>query len=492
MPDTADSNSDELLQRIIVDLRQYEVPDFPHADLPGFQDAAMHEALQPRSSSFRRAIMNRRFHLCAASLVVLIATGLLWITVLSTSPTSFAFGDVKEAVSQSRSVRYTVTTTGWRNDPWPDPYVTKVMSLEPGLARVETGDGEQQIFNSQEGRFLLIRHNARKAMVYPLYPPSNDSVPAFDDFSKRLRDIPSAATRKIGERETDGRRVIEFLWKQNGTDFVVSVDATTKLPVRMEVNRGKVSKGKEIREVYSDFVFDARMDESLFRTVPPEGYEIEERVPDESCDSYPQKDSETLVLSPTDGMGPVKRGMTTEEIIRLLGKPDWITKSETIVGPIPHPGAKGRKGHLQTLEYDSRGFHITVTPSREISISCFNQHRRGPMVRDFVGRTKEGIRLGASRDEVRKTYGKPEIDKEDYIKYIRLGWEFFFRNKKLCSINVSKPPRDDIQIRVLSDGSILEAVPGVDIDAMIDEDGNLKKHPEKMKWRPAPTSRDDR
>lgn len=491
MPDSADSNPDELLQRIIADLRQYEVPDFPHTDLSFSQNAAMHEAPQPRSSPFRRAIMNRRFHLCAASLVVLIAAGLLWITFLSTSATSFAFGDVKEAVSQSRSVRYTVTTTGWKNDPWPDPYVTKVMSLEPGRTRAEKSNGEQQIFNSQEGRFLLIRHKARKAMVYPLYPPSDDSVPAFDDFSKRLRDIPSAATRKIGEREIDGRRVIEFLWKQNGTDFVVSVDATTKLPVRMEVNRGKVRKDKEIREVYSDFVFDAKMDESLFNTVPPEGYEIEERVPDESCDSYPQKDSETLVVSPTDGMGPVKRGMAVDEIIRLLGKPDWITKRETTVGPVPHPGAKGRKGHLQTLEYDSRGFHITVTPSGEISISCFNQHRRGPMVRDFVGRTREGIRLGASRDEVRKTYGKPEIDKEDYIKYIRLGWEFFFRNKKLCSIKTSKPPRDDIQIRVLSDGRILQAVPGVDIDARIDEDGNLKRHPKGTEWRRPPTSQDD-
>jgi len=114
------------------------------------------------------------------------------------------------------------------------------------------------------------------------------------------------------------------------------------------------------------------------------------------------------------------------------------------------------------------------------------------MVRDFVGRTKEGIRLGASRDEVRNTYGKPEIDKEDYIKYIRLGWEFFFRNKKLCSINVSQPRRGDIQIRVLSDGSILEAVPGVDIDAMIDEDGNLKKHPKWKAMPPNPTREDER
>ena len=49
----------------------------------------------------------------------------------------------------------------------------------------------------------------------------------------------------------------------------------------------------EVLQQDSDFVFDTKMDESLFSTVPPEGYEIEERVPDESCGSYPQKDSPT-------------------------------------------------------------------------------------------------------------------------------------------------------------------------------------------------------
>ena len=32
-----------------------------------------------------------------------------------------------------------------------------------------------------------------------------------------------------------------------------------------------------------------------------------------------------------------------------------------------------------------------------------------------------------------------------------------------------------IRTRVLKDGTILQAAPGVDIDAMLDEDGDLKK-----------------
>lgn len=46
-----------------------------------------------------------------------------------------------------------------------------------------------------------------------------------------------------------------------------------------------------------------------------------------------------------------------------------------------------------------------------MSIRCFNQRAGGLMVRGFVGRTKEGVRLGASLDDVLKTYGKPDRDR---------------------------------------------------------------------------------
>jgi hypothetical protein len=59
--------------------------------------------------------------------------------------------------------------------------------------------------------------------------------------------------------------------------------------------------------------------------------------------------------------------------------------------------------------------------------------------------------------------------------YVALGWQFFFRNDKLCGFATNMPmPRrraDGVQTRVLKDGSILSTAPGVDIEKMIDKAG---------------------
>ncbi len=415
--------------------------------------------------------MNRRFQLSAGAAVVLIGMGLSWLLLSSFTRASWAFTDVKEAVSQSRSVTYQVTITGWKNDPWPDPYIRKMMILEPGRVRQEdTSIGEVYVTNVKEGRTLRIWHKQRKAAVYPLYPSSEDFRPPWTDFPEILKQVPAGATRRIGEKEIDGRKVIEFLWEEDGTKHIFAVDAATKLPVRMEVIRPKSQRRGELREVCSDFVFHAELDESLFSTAPPEGYEVEERVPDQSSDVYPEKDAETLVLSPTSGMGPAKFGMASEEIIRLLGKPDCITRIEA-----REPGGKGDTQCLETLEYESRGFHIGVNSKPDVGmtgISCFSQQRSGPTVRDFVGRTKDGIKLGASWEDVLSTYGKADVERNDYLYYIRLGWQFTFRNKRLCGIHVSRPLDERIEFKVLDDGSVLRYVKGAKIE--FDEEGRPK------------------
>lgn len=498
-----DRTADDVLKRVIDYLREQHVPDFPNPDI---------RAAKPSGFPLRRLAMNRPFQVSAVAVAALIATSLFWMLGAPSSRASFAFGDVKAAVGQTRSVSYRLTTTGWKGSPWPDPYVRTAMVLEPGRGRSETNTGEVQVFNLEEGRLLRVQHRERKAAIYPLYSPSNEAAPSFGDFSQQLRNIPAATTRKIGEREIDGRRVIEFLWRQDDADYVVAVDAATKLPVRMEVNRGKTHRGDEIREVFDDFVFDAEMDESLFSTSPPEGYEVEERVPDASCDSYPVEDAETLILSSAEGMGPIKFEMGAEEVIGLLGQPDWISRTEQFVSS--NPVSDGEKtsedrnsrsiGMLERLDYDSRGFHVTLaTRSRAdasrtcvTAIRCFNQEISGPMVRDFVGGTKEGIRLGASRENVLETYGKPDMEQDDALDYPDHGWTFTFSNERLCAIalRIVRPPPEGVQTRVLSDGAVLQAVPGVDVDAMIDEDGNLKEGFKRQAVSPleSPTGQDER
>ncbi len=425
--------------------------------------------------------MRHRLQLIAAAFLAMIVVGLLWKAGPLSSSQSFAFEQVQDALRQVRSVSYTVTTTGWKNQPWPDPHIVKCMALEPGQMRTET-EGEVQITNAQLGRFIRIQHKDRRVAIRPLYPTKDGTSSPFDDFSQRLRNIPAAATQHGNEHEVDGRHVVTFIWHIEDADHVVDVDAVTKLPIRMDVSRGKIGD-KEIREVFSDFVFDAPLDEALFSVKPPEGYAVEERVPDPSNDSYPEKDAATLIVSPGN-FGPVKSDMKAEEIIQLLGKPDWISKAEIAALPVPKPSVVNKTGTVETLEYDSRGFQLTILPSGGLTISCFNQARSGPLVRDFVGQTKEGVKLGASREEILSKYGKPEMDQTGFLGYLELGWQFMFRENKLCGINTTPPmPRrqaNGIRTRVLKNGTVLQAAPGVDIDTMIDEDGNITK---KKLWK---------
>jgi hypothetical protein len=282
-------------------------------------------------------------------------------------------------------------------------------------------------------------------------------------------------------RDIDGRRGVQFRAKWHDDEFLVTVDAETTLPLRMEVSRGKVS-GKEIQEVFSDFVFDAPIDEAIFTLKPPKEYAVERHVPDRANKSYPADDAETLIVSP-GSFGPVTSGMPVEKIIQLLGKPDWIEKKEVAISPVPEPGLEEKKATFAQLEYDSRGFQLSVLPSGDLTISCFGQAQSGPLVRDFVGQTKESIRLGASRDDVIEAYGKPEIDRQDSLVYVALGWQFSFRDDKLCGWQTNRPmPKrsaSGIRTRVLKDGTILQTAPGVDIDAMIDKNGSLKEDVKK-------------
>ena len=130
-----DPITDDVLERVIDYLREQHVPDFPDPDV---------RVVKPSAFSLRRLAMNRPFQVSAVALAVLIATSLFWMLALPSSRASFAFGDVKAAVGQTRSMSYRLTTTGWKGNPWPDPYVRTAMVLEPGRGRSETNTGKSR------------------------------------------------------------------------------------------------------------------------------------------------------------------------------------------------------------------------------------------------------------------------------------------------------------------------------------------------------------
>jgi hypothetical protein len=282
--------------------------------------------------------------------------------------------------------------------------------------RKEQPLGMVTIEDYDKGVVMHVTPRRVSAVISPIY--ESEETKQYQAFRAMLRNVSESDAKRLPDREVDGRRVNEFLVRMYDQDYTVTVDPKTKLLNRLQTGQG------ENRTVFTDFEFDVPVDESLFRMEAPEGYTLSNRVPRNNRPQPPE--SMELLVSPEDGIGPVKFGTPVADIVRLLGEPDWRDDEED--------AAKRTE-----LGYDRRGFRLTANARRGLfAIRCFNRHGGAPTTVGFRGKTKEGIAINASLDDVLKTYGKPDTQLDFHLlSYRKQGYEFWFRDKKLVSISVS-------------------------------------------------------
>ena len=126
-----------------------------------------------------------------------------------------------------------------------------------------------------------------------------------------------------------------------------------------------------------------------------------------------QVNSNTPVsIEPGVGVGKVRAGMSMDEVIAQLGKPD------------------GKSGSRH-LEYRRLGFAVGFGRDGGVNVvMCGNSAGvNDSLAKAFTGRTKEGLGLGSSRADVVKAYGEPsEVEKDptarETLKYRPLGVTF--------------------------------------------------------------------
>jgi outer membrane lipoprotein-sorting protein len=387
----------------------------------------------------------------AAVLVVAFGMGILFLNSTSRHGAGAAFAEVQQALGASASVRFQVLNFVGGDD----PTVTTVIFQEPGRYRVELPSGEVVVEDFERKERMRVSHRDRTALIEPLYVSDTEKAPGADSLQK-LRELPGRATRKLGERTIGGRKVVDFSVPIDGDDSKLTVDAATKLPIRIEVTHVSRIEGKSIREVMTDFVFDGSHDDSLFRVVPPKGYSVTRRSRGEAD---PQ-DAATLIVSPEAGIGPAKFGMSVGEVVRALGEPNWRKEHRFAnnLNPQPELGAKdAKKAEFIVIElgYDARGFRLSTSNRSGLdAIECFDRSAMGPSVRDFQGKTREGIKLGASRADVIKAYGEPQAKLgTSSFMYAKLGWDFFFRGEQLVSMRAIRP-NPALEAQRQKDGSV--------------------------------------
>jgi hypothetical protein len=134
----------------------------------------------------------------------------------------------------------------------------------------------------------------------------------------------------------------------------------------------------------------------------------------------PLTSSASMIIEPGVSIGPVHSGMTMQQVIAELGKPDT-----------EQAGA---------LVYRNLG--LAVGPDMGgvgLSVLC-GVGGNAQFTKSFGGHTKEGIGIGASRDDIVKTYGQPSTASAGAMRYDSLGLGFLLKEGKVVMIAISLKP----------------------------------------------------
>jgi hypothetical protein len=265
---------------------------------------------QPSSKerNVRRNIMSLRN--LGAVAAVLLAIALLshwWAPSKETG--GFAFGQVQEQVEQTKTVQYVQTHRSRTKQNKAGPVETrKVMILGSHRMReeVKTTAGDPlpkgEVWTTGLADYIMVQNMATGKMIdlYPsekgysipqeilgIDPDTNElkrqkivPIPKVD-FYNQIRGFPADKAKRLPDRTIGGRvatgfQLVETAAGPRGrrtSTRTYWVDRETKLPVRIEASHRSTDPMMVDSDwVYSDFVFDAPLDEALFSTDPPAGY----------------------------------------------------------------------------------------------------------------------------------------------------------------------------------------------------------------------------
>jgi len=279
-------------------LREAAVPDGPSRQLVEETCERLRslEAAPRRDPQLktRRTIMFQivRYSGVTAALALL-AVG-VWSLVMDRSA-GLAFAEVQEQVKKVRSVRYIET----RTDPQPDggaPVITERRHFVLGryLQRTETLDRDGQpdyisISDAEHGTNVVIQPNAKRFVILSTQVETDfdgtnqtetEITPSPEaDIYKVVSEVPGEA-KPLPEKTIDNRRVLGFFFEEHGGGYTWKrtywVDPETKLPVRIEISARSDDKRLGPSDwVQAGFVFDEKLDTSLFSTTPPAEYQVE-------------------------------------------------------------------------------------------------------------------------------------------------------------------------------------------------------------------------
>jgi RNA polymerase sigma factor (sigma-70 family) len=142
----------------------------------------------------------------------------------------------------------------------------------------------------------------------------------------------------------------------------------------------------------------------------------------ETKNSVAQPQPESFLIVPGESVGQARKGMTTNEVEAVLGKPD--------------------KWQGKMMVYDKEhGMSVAQSTKGVSAVFCGDSMLKYPGVKKFKGRTKEGIGMLSTRESVIKAFGPPTSSQpwgknQELLKYKALGLDITLEEGKVFNILV--------------------------------------------------------
>lgn len=140
--------------------------------------------------------------------------------------------------------------------------------------------------------------------------------------------------------------------------------------------------------------------------------------------SSPTSTGTDMTVVPGVGVGPIKFGMTMDEVKNVVGEPDRT------------PG--------KPLQYLSLGLAVLGTSgSSSVGAIMMGDTAGGQLVEAFKGATKEGIRMKSTRQEMLAAYGQPESARDvggglEELSYDAGRTKYTLKNGRLVHITLRR------------------------------------------------------
>jgi hypothetical protein len=390
-PENENPNFD-LLDQAATLLREAPTPPGPPRQLVLDTFAAMQHP--------RRRIPPFTAILAIAAMLLAAIGGWFWFS--STGSAEIAFADVVREIAKTQTLEATQIKHHLGQA---RPEISKIMFKGPHV-RVESDAGYVGLSDLQKGEHLRLDLSAKTAS-HSVYIGRE-----MDPYAE-MRHMAESAPTPLGVQTFNGRALhgfsgtVHFLGLKH-VPAKVWVDPTTKLPARIEIitEKGLVT---QTTVIYDNIQFDLPLDDSLFVMTVPQGYRVVEDVgvTRAQLDAMPQATPAQLaqlVIKPKWGMGTLPFSATREQIVKVLGEPTDLVANGT------------------RMDYPALGLYLQIdNPSgiRDVVVSAAKHSQDN--IRDFPGRTQEGIHIGSTRHEVEQAYGTPDRGGPVVLYYDKLG-----------------------------------------------------------------------